>query len=167
MSITLFNKMLGYIDIDEMVVEIKVPLHEKDVASNTKCSYIGGELDIVKIYDILGNTIYDKHTKNDELYTSFLLNCIITKLTKNKFYRYYTNKTIVIDKCIYYIFFINKIEELRQKYPISSMIRLYNSSGIIINEFYHNSGKIEGSYKVYDYYGCIINETNYVNGNSV
>lgn len=157
--------MIVFIDIYEMIVEIEIPDLNTENYKENIIYKISEEYSIIKkIYDIFDNIIYDSKTKNDELYTNFILTFVNKEIRNNEKYCYfYINKSIVLDKCIYYIFFTSGNLELKEKYLISSYIKLFNDdNGTIFEEFYHNSGKIEGIYKRYSG-DRLIEEANYIN----
>jgi hypothetical protein len=157
--------MLVFIDVCEMIVEMEIPdLNTEDYKENIIYKIPEEYSKIKKIYDIFENIIYDSETKNDELYTNFILTFVNKEIRNNeKCCYFYINKSIVYDKCVYYIFFTNNNSNLKEKYSISSYIKLYNDdNGNIFQEFYHNSGKIEGSYKRYSG-DRLIEEINYIN----
>ncbi len=162
---TLQKKMLVFIDVYEMIVEMEIPDLNSEQYENNIIYKIPEEYSkIKKIYDIFDNIIYDSETKNDELYTNFILTFVNREIRSNeKCCYFYINKSIVYDKCIHYIFFISGNSELKEKYPISSYIKLFNDdNGKIFEEYYHNSGKIEGVYKRYSG-DRLIEESNYIN----
>lgn len=160
--------MYVFLDVFEMIVEIELDDIYCEKYRNKYEENILYKIDdkyskITKIYDIFENIIYDFETKNNELHTNFILTFVNERIRFNENCCYfYINKSIVVDKCINYIFFINNDTELKQKYSISSYIKLFNDDNAkIFEEFYHNSGKKEGIYKRY----CddkLIEKTNYI-----
>ncbi len=146
----------GFIKFDDYIITIGTPhkffgenkndeIINEETASYTthkfkvkKIENIGTEEEIDNIDFYKKNNVYNMHIE------------------------YYINKQVAFDEG-----FISNKNYLTFKNGYSNIIRTYYKSGQLYEEFFQNSGKIEGVYKIFHENGNLKIESNYIDGKDI
>jgi antitoxin component YwqK of YwqJK toxin-antitoxin module len=144
-------KYIGYVKCDDYIVTIETPhkVNPQDIKiiDSEKATYTCHKFRVKSIEHIATNEEVESINvyKKDKVY--------------NFDQKYNIDKKIVFD-----LNFVENKNYMAFSDGYTGIIKTYNDCGSLYEEYYHNNGKIEGSYKLYFPNGNLKETRNYING---